>query len=92
MGIFGFRKKKEQQQAPAPKQEKAPEKKLPDMSDAANMFLNSINSPGQTKPSSSQKVWSEDVDHFLARKENAKEVKLAGKQEDLASYEVGNRC
>lgn len=40
----------------------------------------------------SRKVWSESVENFLARNENAKLIRLTGKAEDFASYEVGNRC
>lgn len=42
--------------------------------------------------SSHAKVWSETVDNFLARNQNAKLVKLAGKPEEFAYCEVGNHC
>ena len=41
---------------------------------------------------STRKVWSESLENFLARNENAKLIKLTGKAEDFAFYEVGNRC
>ena len=40
----------------------------------------------------SRKVWSESLENFLARNENAKLIKLTGKAEDFAFYEIGNRC
>lgn len=39
-----------------------------------------------------RKVWSEDIETFLGRNPNAKQIKLVGKPEEFAFCEVGNRC
>lgn len=102
MALFGFGKKK---QAPAPQQEKKPETpKVHGPSDQQMIQVNGIwivnpdYDPNTKKNDvkvtsfSSGKVWSESVEKFLARSPEAKLVELTGKQEDLASYNVGDRC
>ena len=102
MALFGFGKKK---QISSPQQEKKYEApKVHGPSDQQMIQVNGIwivnpdYDPNTKKndvkvmPSASEKVWSESVDKFLARSPEAKLVKLTGKQEDLASYNVGDRC
>ena len=88
MGLFGFGKKK--QPEPAPKSVPTPE---PSPMDAAvSSFLKSCSTGTPISSAPAKKVWSEDVNQFLTRNENAKLVKLTGNPEDFASYSVGNRC
>lgn len=93
MALFGFGKKKEPQPVKQPEQK--PETSLPTMSDAAASFLAGLNStpaPSPVKPAASPKTYTETVQSFLDRNPEAKQVKLTGKPEDLASYDVGDRC
>lgn len=46
----------------------------------------------KTESSSRYEIYSEDLDKFLARNDNAKLVKLTGKPEEFADYAVGYRC
>ena len=98
MGLFGFGKKKDTQPAPAPKQDQTQNNKF-SSSNLMNQFgIHNMtqeqlqNSIKETAAKNTSKVWSESVDNFLARNDNAKLVKLTGKPDDLAFYEVGNRC
>lgn len=101
MALFGFGKKKH----PEPEQKK---EQAPASSSANQFSLSSKYSPEDlykmiTSPSAgsspkvtirtgSSKIWSESIDAFLARNDDAKLVKLTGKPEDLADYQVCNRC
>ena len=96
MALFGFGKKKNQP-APAPKQEPAPEPQQPSRNGTLKFvngswtYVQEAEAPQPSaRPVSS--VWSETVDAFLARSPEAKLFKLTGKPEELAFFEVGNRC
>ena len=93
MALFGFGKKKEPQPVKQPEQK--PEISLPTMSDAAASFLSGLNSTPSPSPkdhASTPKTYAETVRSFLDRNPEAKQFKLTGKPEDLAFYDVGNRC
>lgn len=96
MGLFGFGKKKEPAQAPKQDQtqnDKYSVNNLMNQFGIHNMTQEQLqNSIKETASKNISKVWSESVDNFLARNDNAKLVKLTGKPDDLAFYEVGNRC
>jgi len=99
MALFGFGMKKH---FPSPPEEKKTD--TPEIHGPSDQYLIHVNGmwmvnpdydPSTIKPNTQVKtssVWSESIDNYLARNENAKLVKLTGKPEDLASYEVGNRC
>ena len=96
MGLFGFGKKKNQPST-APKQEPAPDFQQPSGNGTLKLvngswtYVTETDAPHPSaRPVSS--VWSETVDAFLARSPEAKLFKLTGRPDDLASYEVGNRC
>ena len=98
MALFGFGKKKNQPVS-APKHEPVPETKADQPSGSGALkFVNGswvydpAAEPAQPAARPVSSVWSETVDAFLARSPEAKLFKLTGKPEDLASYEVGNRC
>ena len=91
MGLFGFGKKKEPQPVQQPKQ--APP--APVMSDAVSSYLSRINSGSDASPSvkpTTPKVYTETVSSFLNRNPEAKQFTLTGRPDDLASYDVGDRC
>ena len=96
MGLFGFGKKKEPAQAQKQDQtqnDKYSVNNLMDQFGIHNMTQEQLqNSIKETAAKNTSKVWSESVDNFLARNDNAKLVKLTGKPDDLAFYNVGNRC
>ena len=91
MGIFGFGKKnqkKEQQNIqPVQKPASAESSNIPSAIEMAKILTESLN-----KPAPVINVRSEDIDHFIKRSIETKLVKLAGRPDDLADYEVGNRC
>ena len=100
MGLFGFGKKKEAAKIP---QQREPEKST--STSSSYSFINGtlvfngenlpeVNPVVSTPQASSPeyKIFSEDVDKFLARNGNAKLVKLTGKPDEFADYTVGNRC
>ena len=103
MGLFGFGKKKEQQPAspkvePKPEPETVPADVTPDQQfyTVNGMWLVNPNYDPSARAAVEAKdnpgVYTEDVEKFLARNDDAKLVKLTGKPDDLASYEVGCRC
>ncbi len=49
-------------------------------------------SPVQSEGYQPGTIYSEPVSKFLARNDDAKLIKLTGSADDLASYDVGNRC
>lgn len=98
MGLFGFGKKK---------QEPAPEVKKPEPAPAnypRNQELICVNGIWQVNPNYDPDapkaksatvdngVYTEPVEKFLARNDDAKLFKLTGKVEDYAMPQVGNRC
>ena len=99
MALFGFGKKNNQQ----PVSQK-PAQKTDPLDDMPFIIKDGIMQPNpnykgadtpETAPAPStpaRKAWSEDVSTFLARNPEARLVKLVGKPEDLAFYDVGNRC
>jgi hypothetical protein len=91
MGIFGFGKKNKEQEKksiqPAPAQPKTISSSIPSAIEMAKILKE-----GPSKPAPVINIRSEDIDHFLARNNEAKLVKLIGKPEDLADYAVGNKC
>lgn len=101
MALFGFGKKKPPE--PEPKKEQSTvsssinqfsisSKYSPE--DLYKMITNPSagSSAKVTIKTGSGKIWSESIDAFLARNPDAKLVKLTGKPEDLADYQVCNRC
>lgn len=91
MGLF--RKKNQPQSVEQPQQETAPS--LPSMSDIASSFLSQLNTspaPSSGPKVTTSKTYTETVKSFLDRNPEAKQFTLTGKPEDLASYDVGDRC
>lgn len=100
MALFGFGKKKNQP-SPVQNYDPKPEPKAEDRPSGlgALKYVNgqwiydSTAAPEKSFATVySSNVRSETVDAFLARSPEAKLFKLTGKPEDLAFYEVGNRC
>lgn len=95
MGLFS--KKKQPAPPPAPEPVRADVPANQQFYQENGLWKINPNYKPEATASESPKVtggntWSEDLDHFLARKDDAKKVKLTGKPEDFAFYEVGNRC
>ena len=100
MALFGFGKKKEPAPAPKPEPKPVEIKGKPDQQFVIvdgqwyanpNYDPNAANEAKKDGPAITS-FWTESVDNFLARNDNAKLVKLTGKQEDLSFYSVGSRC
>lgn len=93
MAFFGFGKKNNQQPASQPAQKEEPFIfKDGIMQPNPNYKYEDTPETAYTPSAPARKAWSEDVSAFLARNADARLVKLVGKPEDLAFYDVGNRC
>lgn len=99
MGLFGFGKKKQDSVPvnPAPEPQPVisgpPHQKL--IMVDGQWYNNPDYDPDAVAPESPKVVtssYTEDVEKFLARTDDAKLVKLTGKPEDFAFYNVGSRC
>lgn len=103
MALFGFGKKKRTQptQHIIEKQENKPAQQSGQTFSLVNgVWTYNPEAKPETKPSgikvkistSSNKIWSESIEKFLARNDDAKLVRLDGHPEAEAKYSVENRC